>query len=69
MELDEFICSICQNIFDNPVWIKCGHSFCKICLNNLLEYKIEKYIYYFNHLDVLYVNQNSIKIMFQKIKN
>jgi len=26
-------CSICQDIFDNPFRITCGHTFCKNCLN------------------------------------
>lgn len=30
---DHFHCSICANIFDDPVTTPCGHSFCKTCLN------------------------------------
>jgi hypothetical protein len=28
------ICSICQDIFDEPYRITCGHTFCKKCLND-----------------------------------
>lgn len=28
------ICSICQDIFDDPYRITCGHTFCKKCLND-----------------------------------
>lgn len=32
--LDEkhFLCSLCRDIFTNPVTIPCGHSFCLSCL-------------------------------------
>ncbi|KAK7910362.1 hypothetical protein WMY93_015046 [Mugilogobius chulae] len=31
---DRFLCSICSNIFTDPVTTPCGHSFCKSCLNH-----------------------------------
>lgn len=39
---EDFVCSICQNVFNNPVSIKCQHSFCKLCITGLLEFKIEE---------------------------
>ncbi len=27
-----FLCSLCEEIFSNPVTTPCGHSFCKACL-------------------------------------
>lgn len=27
-----FLCSLCEEIFSNPVSTPCGHSFCKMCL-------------------------------------
>ncbi|XP_051573564.1 bloodthirsty-related gene family, member 2 [Myxocyprinus asiaticus] len=27
-----FLCSLCEEIFSNPVTTPCGHSFCKMCL-------------------------------------
>ncbi|XP_053192380.1 E3 ubiquitin-protein ligase TRIM21-like [Scomber japonicus] len=30
---DQFLCSICLNVFTDPVTIPCGHNFCKNCIN------------------------------------
>ncbi|XP_036962152.1 E3 ubiquitin-protein ligase TRIM21-like [Acanthopagrus latus] len=29
---DQFLCSICLDVFNNPVTIPCGHNFCKTCI-------------------------------------
>ncbi|XP_031703970.1 E3 ubiquitin-protein ligase TRIM21-like [Anarrhichthys ocellatus] len=29
---DEFLCSICLDVFTDPVAIPCGHNFCKTCI-------------------------------------
>ncbi|XP_068584515.1 E3 ubiquitin-protein ligase TRIM39-like [Cebidichthys violaceus] len=29
---DQFLCSICQDVFTDPVTIPCGHNFCKTCI-------------------------------------
>ncbi|XP_068584659.1 E3 ubiquitin-protein ligase TRIM21-like [Cebidichthys violaceus] len=29
---DQFLCSICQDVFTDPVAIPCGHNFCKACI-------------------------------------
>ncbi|KAL0194082.1 hypothetical protein M9458_012378, partial [Cirrhinus mrigala] len=31
---EELQCSICLDVFTDPVTTPCGHNFCKICLNN-----------------------------------
>ena len=37
-ELDEFICSICQDILEEPVVTQCcRQSFCKVCINQWLS--------------------------------
>ncbi|XP_037621710.1 E3 ubiquitin-protein ligase TRIM39-like [Sebastes umbrosus] len=30
---DQFLCSICLDVFTHPVSIPCGHNFCKNCIN------------------------------------
>ncbi|XP_054460887.1 E3 ubiquitin-protein ligase TRIM39-like [Anoplopoma fimbria] len=30
---DQFLCSICLDVFTDPVTIPCGHNFCKHCIN------------------------------------
>ena len=30
---DQFLCSICLDVFTDPVTIPCGHNFCKNCIN------------------------------------
>ncbi|XP_030018106.1 E3 ubiquitin-protein ligase TRIM17-like [Sphaeramia orbicularis] len=34
LQQKHFECSICLNIFNDPVTTPCGHSFCKTCLSN-----------------------------------
>uniref|UniRef100_A0A668UQ71 RING-type domain-containing protein n=1 Tax=Oreochromis aureus TaxID=47969 RepID=A0A668UQ71_OREAU len=29
---DQFLCSICLDVFTDPVSIPCGHNFCKNCI-------------------------------------
>ncbi|XP_039663375.1 zinc-binding protein A33-like [Perca fluviatilis] len=31
---DQFLCSICLNVFTDPVTIPCGHNFCKACITD-----------------------------------
>ncbi|KAJ0064191.1 hypothetical protein NL108_001497 [Boleophthalmus pectinirostris] len=30
---DQFLCSICLEVFTDPVTTPCGHSFCRVCIN------------------------------------
>ncbi|XP_056405462.1 E3 ubiquitin/ISG15 ligase TRIM25-like [Hyla sarda] len=34
---DELTCSICLNIFTDPVTLRCGHNFCLVCIGHVLE--------------------------------
>ena len=31
---EEFICSICMGVFENPVHGRCGHAYCRSCIYN-----------------------------------
>uniref|UniRef100_A0A8C5R0U4 Uncharacterized protein n=1 Tax=Leptobrachium leishanense TaxID=445787 RepID=A0A8C5R0U4_9ANUR len=43
--LDELNCSICLDIYTEPVNLKCGHNFCKLCIGNELDNQKESGIY------------------------
>lgn len=34
---EELYCSICLGIYTDPVILQCGHNFCKVCINCVLE--------------------------------
>ncbi|XP_044142059.1 E3 ubiquitin/ISG15 ligase TRIM25-like [Bufo gargarizans] len=34
---DKLLCSICLNIFEDPVTLRCGHSFCQVCIDQVLN--------------------------------
>ncbi|XP_069808009.1 E3 ubiquitin/ISG15 ligase TRIM25-like [Dendropsophus ebraccatus] len=35
--MDELTCSICLNIYTDPVTLRCGHNFCRECIERVLE--------------------------------
>uniref|UniRef100_A0A3B3VSF3 Uncharacterized protein n=1 Tax=Poecilia latipinna TaxID=48699 RepID=A0A3B3VSF3_9TELE len=39
---EDLYCSICQEIFKDPVFLSCSHSFCKECLQNWWREKPER---------------------------
>ncbi|XP_069619369.1 E3 ubiquitin-protein ligase TRIM39-like [Ranitomeya imitator] len=34
---DELLCSICLSIFKDPVTLRCGHNFCRVCIGRVLD--------------------------------
>ncbi|KAM9305400.1 uncharacterized protein PAF06_013951 [Gastrophryne carolinensis] len=34
---DELSCSICLNLYTEPVTLRCGHSFCRLCIGTVLN--------------------------------
>ncbi|XP_077314752.1 E3 ubiquitin-protein ligase TRIM39-like [Lithobates pipiens] len=34
---NELNCSVCLSIFTDPVTLECGHNFCRVCINKVLE--------------------------------
>ncbi|XP_077112936.1 E3 ubiquitin-protein ligase TRIM39-like [Ranitomeya variabilis] len=34
---DELTCSICLNIYTDPVLLRCGHNFCRVCIDRVVE--------------------------------
>ncbi|XP_075061634.1 E3 ubiquitin/ISG15 ligase TRIM25-like [Mixophyes fleayi] len=33
----ELNCSICRNIYTDPVTLRCGHNFCRVCIDRVLD--------------------------------
>lgn len=38
---DTLTCSVCQEIFEDPRQLPCGHSICLSCLQNLRDHSID----------------------------
>ncbi|XP_073423715.1 E3 ubiquitin/ISG15 ligase TRIM25-like [Dendrobates tinctorius] len=34
---DELLCSICLSVFKDPVTLRCGHNFCRVCIGRVLD--------------------------------
>ncbi|XP_056373632.1 tripartite motif-containing protein 75-like [Hyla sarda] len=34
---DDLQCSICLNIFTDPVTLRCGHNFCHVCIDQMMD--------------------------------
>ncbi|KAG8549284.1 hypothetical protein GDO81_021758 [Engystomops pustulosus] len=42
---DELLCSICLSIYTDPVTLRCGHNFCRVCIEQVLATQDESRIY------------------------
>ncbi|XP_044127412.1 E3 ubiquitin-protein ligase Midline-1-like isoform X2 [Bufo gargarizans] len=42
---DELLCSICLCIFKDPVMLRCGHNFCRVCIDRVLDTQDESGVY------------------------
>ncbi|XP_047674353.1 tripartite motif-containing protein 16-like [Tachysurus fulvidraco] len=45
LSVDQFICSVCLDLLKNPVTLSCGHSFCKVCINDCWDQEDKKDVY------------------------
>ncbi|XP_075188066.1 E3 ubiquitin/ISG15 ligase TRIM25-like [Anomaloglossus baeobatrachus] len=43
--MDELLCSICLSIFKDPVTLRCGHNFCRVCIDRVLDTQDESGVY------------------------
>ena len=34
---EELKCAVCKDIYKEPMLLPCGHSFCKVCLENIVR--------------------------------
>ncbi|XP_044137147.1 E3 ubiquitin-protein ligase TRIM39-like [Bufo gargarizans] len=42
---DELLCSICLHIYTDPVMLRCGHNFCRACIDQVLKTKNTSGVY------------------------
>ncbi|XP_073506224.1 E3 ubiquitin/ISG15 ligase TRIM25-like [Phyllobates terribilis] len=42
---DELLCSICLSSFKDPVMLRCGHNFCRVCIDRVLDTQDESGVY------------------------
>ncbi|KAM3926612.1 E3 ubiquitin/ISG15 ligase TRIM25-like [Leptodactylus fuscus] len=42
---DELDCSICLDIFRDPVTLRCGHNFCRVCIDRVLDTQDQSGVY------------------------
>ncbi|XP_059923501.1 E3 ubiquitin-protein ligase TRIM47-like [Gadus macrocephalus] len=38
---DNFLCSICLDVFSSPVFTPCGHNFCRICITKFWDEQVQ----------------------------
>ncbi|KAM9311449.1 uncharacterized protein PAF06_009253 [Gastrophryne carolinensis] len=42
---EELECSVCLSVYTDPVTLKCGHNFCRVCIARVLETQEEAAVY------------------------
>ncbi|XP_066446409.1 E3 ubiquitin/ISG15 ligase TRIM25-like [Eleutherodactylus coqui] len=42
---DELLCSICLSTYTDPVMLRCGHNFCRVCIHRVLDTQDEAGVY------------------------
>ncbi|CAN2387170.1 RING [Pristimantis euphronides] len=42
---DELDCSICLSLYTDPVTLRCGHNFCRVCIDQVLKTQDESGVY------------------------
>ncbi|XP_075131289.1 E3 ubiquitin-protein ligase TRIM39-like [Leptodactylus fuscus] len=42
---DELLCSICLCVFKDPVMLRCGHNFCRLCIDRVLDTQDQSGVY------------------------
>ncbi|XP_066446406.1 E3 ubiquitin-protein ligase TRIM11-like [Eleutherodactylus coqui] len=42
---DELLCSICLSTYTDPVMLRCGHTFCRVCIHRVLDTQDEAGVY------------------------
>ncbi|XP_066446408.1 E3 ubiquitin/ISG15 ligase TRIM25-like [Eleutherodactylus coqui] len=42
---DELLCSVCLSTYTDPVMLRCGHNFCRVCIHRVLDTQDEAGVY------------------------